>query len=92
MILKRGKNLREISDKASNVASRSELRRFSLIINIYKKNTHDKLFLLHKNKDTVVTQTFCTSLELHYDGEIAFTIILSKYLNIMTCLILILII
>ena len=42
--------------------------------------------------DTVVKQAFRASLELHYMVKIAFTIILSKYLNIMTCPILILII
>ena len=62
------------------------------IINVHKNILHYILYLLRKNEDTIVKQAFCTSLELHYMVKIAFTIILSKYLNIMTGPILILII
>ena len=89
--LKFCKRYLEISNKASNVASRSELGRLPLIINIYKNILYYILYLLRKNEDTIVKQAFRTSLELHYKMvKIAFTIILSKYLNIMTCPILIL--
>ena len=44
----------EISSKASNVASRSELLRFPLIINIYKNIRYYILYLLCKNEETIV--------------------------------------
>ena len=59
----------EISNKASNVASRSELGRFPLIININKNILYYILYLPRKNEDTIVKQTFRTSLELHYNGK-----------------------
>ena len=61
----------ERSNKASNVASRSELGRPS-IINIYKNILHYILYLLHKNEDAIVEQVFRTSLELHYKGKNSF--------------------
>ena len=88
--LKFCKRYLEISNKASNVASRSELGRLPLIINIYKNILYYILYLLRKNEDTIVKQAFRTSLKLHCNGKNSFTIILWKYLNIMTCLILIL--
>ena len=57
---------REISNKASNVASRSEIGRLSLIINIYKNIPYYILYLLRKNED-IVKQAFRASLELHYN-------------------------
>ena len=42
---------REISNKSSNVASRSELGRLPLIINIYKNFPYFILYLLRKNED-----------------------------------------
>ena len=68
--LKFCKRYLEISNKASNVASRSEL------VNIYKNILYYILYLLRKNEDTIVKQAFRTSLELHCNGKIAFTIIL----------------
>ena len=56
----------------SNVASRSELGRFALIINIYKNILHFILYLLRKNENTIVKQTFVTSLELYYNGKNSF--------------------
>ena len=88
--LKFCKRCLEISNKVSNVASRSELGRLSLIINIYKNILYYVLYLLRKNEDTIVKQAFRTSLKLHCNGKNSFTIIFRKYLNIMTCLILIL--
>ena len=44
----------EISNKASNVASRSELLRFPLIINIYKNILYYILYLLCENEETIV--------------------------------------
>ena len=70
--LKFCKRYLEISDKASNVASRSELGRFSLIINIYKNILYYILYLLRKNEDTIVKQAFRTSLELHCNGKNSF--------------------
>ena len=62
----------EISNKASNVASRSELGRLPLIINIYKNILYYILYLLRKNEDTIVKQAFLTSLELHCNGKNSF--------------------
>ena len=70
--LKFCKRYLEISNKASNVASRSELGRFPLIINIYKNILYYILYLLRKNEDTIVKQAFRTSLELHYNGKNSF--------------------
>ena len=64
--------LPRISNKASNVASRSELGRFSLIINIYKNILYYILYLLRQNEDTIVKQTFRTSLELYCNGKNGF--------------------
>ena len=44
----------EISNKASNVASGSELLRLPLIINIYKNILYYILYLLCKNEETIV--------------------------------------
>ena len=52
------------------------LGRLPLIINIYKNILHYILYLLRKNEDSIVKQAFRTSLELHCNGKIAFTIIL----------------
>ena len=49
----------EISNKASKVASRSELGRLPLIINICKNIHYYILYLLRKNEDTNVKQAFC---------------------------------
>ena len=62
----------EISNKASNVASRSKLGRFPLIININKNIHYYVLYFLRKNEDTVVKQVFRTSLELHCNGKNSF--------------------
>ena len=62
----------EISNKALNVASRSELGRFPLIIDIYKNILHNILYLLRKNEDNIVKQAFRTSLELNYNGRNSF--------------------
>ena len=70
--LKFCKHYLEISNQASNVASRSELGRFSLIINIYKNIHHYILYPLRKNEDTIVKPAFRTSLELHYNGKNSF--------------------
>ena len=59
----------EISNKASNVASRSELGRLPLIININKNILYYIWYLLRKNEDTIVKQAFRTSLELHNNGK-----------------------
>ena len=59
-------------NKASNVASRSELGRFPLIINIYKNILYYKLYLLRKNEDTIVKQAFRTSLELQCNDKNSF--------------------
>ena len=67
--LKFCKRYLEISNKASNVASRSELGRLPLIINIYKNILYYILYLLRKNEDTIVKQAFRTSLELHNNGK-----------------------
>ena len=75
----------EISNKASNVASRSELGRFSLIINIYKNILYYILYLLRKNEDTIVKQAFRTSLELFCNGKNGFyhnLIKISKYYDL----------
>ena len=85
MILKRGtkpqlqkthlkfcKRYLEISNKVLNVASRSELGRFPLIIDIYKNIVHNILYLLRKNEDTIVKQAFRTSLELDCKGRNSF--------------------
>ena len=56
-------------NKASNVASRRELGRVPLIINISKNILYCILYLLHKNEDTIVKQAFRTSLELHCNGK-----------------------
>ena len=45
---------REISNKASNVASRGELGRLLLIINIYKNIPYYTLYLLRKNEDILL--------------------------------------
>ena len=84
---------REISNKASNVASRSELGRLPLIINIYKNFPYFILYLLRKNEDILLlNKPFVPRKSFTIMVKIAFTIILSKYLNILTCPILILII
>ena len=70
--LKFCKRYLEISNKASNVARRSELGRFPLIINIYKNILYYILYLLRKNEDTIVKQAFRTSLELHCNGKNSF--------------------
>ena len=70
--LKFCKRYLEISIKASNVVSRSELGRLPLIINIYKNIRHYILYLLRKNEDTIVKQAFRTSLELHCNGKNSF--------------------
>ena len=84
MIVKRGTNelqkthlkfckrYLEISNKALNVASRSGLGRFPLIIDIYKNILHNILYLLCKNEDSIVKQAFRNSLELHYNGRNSF--------------------
>ena len=56
--LKFCKRYLEISNTASNVASRSELGRLPLIINIniYKNILYYVLYLLRKNEDTIVKQ------------------------------------
>ena len=69
--LKFCKRYLERSNKASNVASRSELGRPS-IINIHKNILHYILYLVCKNEDTIVKQAFRTSLELHYNGKNSF--------------------
>ena len=74
--LKFCKRCLEISNEASNVASRSELGRFSLIINIYKNILCYILYLLRKNEDTIVKQAFRTSLNFTVMVKMAFTIIL----------------
>ena len=76
---------REISNKASNVASRSELGRLPLIINIYKNIPYYILYLLVKRGYTIVKQAFRTSLELYYNGKNSFChnlIKLSEYFNL----------
>ena len=84
---------REISNKSSNVASRSELGRLPLIINIYKNIPYFILYLLRKNEDILLlNKPFVPRKSFTIMVKIAFTIILSKYLNILTCPILILII
>ena len=70
--LKFCKRYLEISNKVSNVASRSELGRSPLIINIYKNILYYVLYLLRKNEDTIVKQAFRTSLELHCNGKNSF--------------------
>ena len=70
--LKFCKRYLEISNKASNVASRCELGRFSLIIKIYKNILYYILYLLRKNEDAIVKQAFPTSLELHCNGKNGF--------------------
>ena len=62
----------EISNKVLNVASRSELGRFPLIIDICKNILHNILYLLRKNEDTIVKQAFRTSLELDCKGRNSF--------------------
>ena len=57
--LKFYKRCLEISNKASNVSSRSELGRLPLIINICKNIHYYILYLLRKNEDTNVKQAFC---------------------------------
>ena len=60
--LKFCKRYLEISNKASNVASRSELRRLPLIINICKNIFHYMLYLLRKNEDTILKPLqYCNS-------------------------------
>ena len=61
---------REISNKASNVASRSELGRLPLIINIYKKIPYYILYLLRKNEDIQSTPALRTP---RYYGHPAIT-------------------
>ena len=91
--LKFCKRYLEISNKASNVASRSELGRLPLIINIYKNFPYFILYLLRKNEDILLlNKPFVPRKSFTIMVKIAFTIILSKYLNIMTCMILIIII
>ena len=51
--LKFCKGYLKISNKAPNVASRSELGRLPLIINIYKNILYYILYLLRKNEDTI---------------------------------------
>ena len=83
----------EISHKVSNVSSRSELGRLPLIINIYKNIPYFILYLLRKNEDILLlNKPFVPRKSFTIMVKIAFTIILSKYLNILTCPILILII
>ena len=54
------------------MASRSELGRFPLIINIYKNILYYILYPLRKHEDTIVKQAFRTSLELHCNGKNSF--------------------
>ena len=61
----------EISNKVSNVASRSELGRSPLIINIYR-NILITYYLLRKKEEIIVKQAFRTSLELHCNGKNSF--------------------
>ena len=70
--LKFCKHYLETGNKASNVASRSELGRFPLIINISKNILYYILYLVHKNEDTIVKQAFRTSLELHCNSKNSF--------------------
>ena len=70
--LKFCKRYLEIStDKALNVANRSELGR-PLIININKNILYYILYLQRQNEDSIVKQAFRTSLELHYNGKNSF--------------------
>ena len=70
--LKFCKRYLEIRYKVLIVASRSELGRFRLIINIYKNILHYILYLLCKNEDTIVKQAFRTSLELQCNDKNSF--------------------
>ena len=70
--LKFCKRYLEISNKALNVASPSELGRFPLIIDIYKNILYNILYPLCKNEDSIVKQAFRSSLELHYNGRNCF--------------------
>ena len=60
--LKFCKRYLDISNKASNFASRSELGRLPLIINIYKNILHYILYLLRKNEDTIDKQALISYL------------------------------
>ena len=60
--LKFCKRYLDMSNKASNFASRSELGRLPLIINIYKNILHYILYLLRKNEDTIDKQALISYL------------------------------
>ena len=71
----------EVSNKASNVASRAELGRFPLIIAINRKIMNSSSYLLSKDNCSIVKQIFLMSQDLHHAGENSYysNISMSKY-------------
>ena len=74
----------EVSNKASNVARRAELGRFPLIIAINQRILSYFLYLQKEQPDSLVTQSFLISSDLHTAGRNSFhsnLMKISEYFN-----------
>ena len=59
----------EVHNKSSNVACRSELGGFPLIVDINKKILNYLNYLQEKDKNFVVKQSLKISVDLHHNGQ-----------------------
>ena len=62
----------EVSNKASNMACRAQLGRFTLIVAINQKIINCFLYLLYKENDSIVKKIFLMSADLHSSGKSSF--------------------
>ena len=62
----------EVHNKSSNVAYRSELDRFPLIIDINNKILNYLNYLQEKDENSIVKQSLKISVDLHHNGQNSF--------------------
>ena len=68
----------EVHNKSSNVACRSELGRFPLIIDINNKILNYLNYLQEKDENSIVKQSLKISVDLHHNGQNSFYSSLKK--------------
>ena len=68
----------EVHNKSSNVACRSELGRFPLIIDINNKILNYLNYLQEKDENSILTQSLKISVDLYHNGQKSFYCSLKK--------------
>ena len=70
-----------MNNKASNIASRAELGRYPLILDINKRILKYISYLQSKEQSSLVIQSFLMSIDLHRNGKTSFYTNLKKILD-----------